>query len=114
LCKKSIRTSPDETNAGLAAWSSGIVSTCHPGLPDFFLVQNTKMGNVYQNIIKYAKWLQKIPNGRTIYQMAIKLTNNFHRKPLQNLPKLGFLFEKITSGNPAATEETREYTYSVS
>jgi hypothetical protein len=29
-----------------------------------------------------------MPNGYEIYQMAIKYTNIFHRKTLQNLPKL--------------------------
>jgi hypothetical protein len=32
--------------------------------------------------------------------MGIKYTNIFHLKILQNLPKLGFLFENIPSGNP--------------
>jgi hypothetical protein len=32
-----------------------------------------------------------IPNGHTIYQMAIKYTIIFHSKALQNLPILGFL-----------------------
>jgi hypothetical protein len=33
--------------------------------------------------------------------MAIKFTNIFHCKTLQNFPKLGFLFSKYASGNPA-------------
>jgi hypothetical protein len=32
--------------------------------------------------------------------MAIKYTNIFHCKTLQNLPKFGFLFENRASGNP--------------
>jgi hypothetical protein len=36
-----------------------------------------------------------------IEQTAIKFTNIFHCKTLQNLPKLGFLFENIPSGSPA-------------
>jgi hypothetical protein len=34
-----------------------------------------------------------------IDQMAIKYTKIFHCKTLQNLPKLGFLFENTPSGN---------------
>jgi hypothetical protein len=40
---------------------------------------------------KYTKWPHNIPNGRKIYQMAIKYTNIFYGKTLQNLTKLGFL-----------------------
>jgi hypothetical protein len=32
--------------------------------------------------------------------MVIKFTNIFHSKAIQNLPKLGFLFENNPSGNP--------------
>jgi hypothetical protein len=32
----------------------------------------------------------KLPNDRKIDQIAIKYTNIFHHKTLQNLPKLGF------------------------
>jgi hypothetical protein len=32
--------------------------------------------------------------------MAMKYTNLFHSKALQNLPELGFWFENIPSGNP--------------
>jgi hypothetical protein len=42
-----------------------------------------------------------MPNGRKVDQMAIKYTNIYHCKTLQNLPKLGFWFEKKPSGNPA-------------
>jgi hypothetical protein len=43
----------------------------------------------------------KIPNGRKIDQMAIKYSNIFYCKTLQNLPKIGIvLFENIPSGNP--------------
>jgi hypothetical protein len=47
----------------------------------------------------------KLPNGHKINQMAqyfpvaIKYTNLFQFKALQKLPKLGFLFENIPSGN---------------
>jgi hypothetical protein len=47
---------------------------------------------IYQMITKYIKWLQNIPNGRNIDQLAIKYTNIFHCKTLQNLPKMGFWF----------------------
>jgi hypothetical protein len=33
--------------------------------------------------------------------MAIKFTNIFHCKTLQNLPKMGLWIENIPSGNPA-------------
>jgi hypothetical protein len=48
----------------------------------------------YQNGKKYTKWpqnLQNIPKDCKIDPMAIKYTNIFHCKTLQNLPKLGFL-----------------------
>jgi hypothetical protein len=46
-------------------------------------------------------------NGK-IYQMAKKYTNIFHRKILQNLPKLGFFgFENIPSDNPGFKEKQK-------
>jgi hypothetical protein len=61
------------------------------GLPDLF-------GSKYQNGKKYIpnenqiyQTATKIPNGRKIDQTAIKYTNIFNCKILQNLPKLGFL-----------------------
>jgi hypothetical protein len=48
----------------------------------------------------YTKWPQHLPNIRNLNQMALKYTNIFHCKALQNLPKLGFLFENMPSGNP--------------
>jgi hypothetical protein len=42
----------------------------------------------------------KYGNGRKMYQMDIKYTNIFLCKILQNVPKFGFLFENIPSGNP--------------
>jgi hypothetical protein len=61
-------------------------------LARFFLVQHTKMG---KNTLK---WPQDSPNGHKVIwngskidRMAKTLTNNFHWKTLQNLPKLGFL-----------------------
>jgi hypothetical protein len=48
---------------------------------------------------KYTKWLQNIPNGRKMYQKAIKYTNNFHSKPSKIYPNW---YENIASGNPAS------------
>jgi hypothetical protein len=42
----------------------------------------------------------KLENDHKIYQMAIEYTKLFRFKALQNLPKLGFWFENIPSGNP--------------
>jgi hypothetical protein len=47
------------------------------GLPEFFLVRT------YQNE-------KNIPNDHEYFQMAVKYTNIFHFKALQNMPKLGF------------------------
>jgi hypothetical protein len=41
-----------------------------------------------------------VPNGRKIDQIAIKFTNIFYCKTLQNLPKLGFLVRKETIWQP--------------
>jgi hypothetical protein len=40
-------------------------------------------------------------DAKYVDQMVIKYTKIFHSKTLQNLPKLGFLFENKPSGNPA-------------
>jgi hypothetical protein len=40
--------------------------------------------------------------------VLIKYTNIFHCKTLQNLPKVGFLFENKSSGNPERNN-TRTY-----
>jgi hypothetical protein len=50
----------------------------------FLSVQNTKTGKIYQMTLKYTKWPQKMPNGHKIDQTAIKCTNFFHCKTLQN------------------------------
>jgi hypothetical protein len=63
----------------------------------------------YQMATKYTKWPQNIPNGHKIYQMAtkytkwhkigqmaIKYTNTFNTKTLQNLPKSGFFGLKLS------------------
>jgi hypothetical protein len=55
------------------------------------------LGTTDQNGKNIPKWTQnipnahKIPNGIRIDQMALKCTNIFDFKTLQNLPKLGFL-----------------------
>jgi hypothetical protein len=59
------------------------------------------LDTIYQNGGKqHYQMAIKIPNDRKIFQMAIKYTNIFHSKILQNLPKSVFLFENKPSGNP--------------
>jgi hypothetical protein len=55
-----------------------------PGLPDFSWYNIPKTGIPTD-----------LPNVHKTYQMAIKYTNIFHFKILQNLPKLGFLVLEI-------------------
>jgi hypothetical protein len=69
-------------------------------LPDFSRSKHTKAG-------KYTKWMQTIPNGLKLYQMAEKIfrmiiTYNhiLNSKDLQNLPKLEFLVWKQTIWQP--------------
>jgi hypothetical protein len=58
--------------------------------------------------IKYSKIPYGIPDSREIDQMAIKYTNIFRCKALQNLPKLRFFgLKNIPSGNPAVEEEEK-------
>jgi hypothetical protein len=73
----------------------------------FYLVQHAKTEKLYQITIKYTKWPQIYTEwpqigiyqmatnvyqmATNIYQTAVKYTNVFHCKTLQNLPKLGFL-----------------------
>jgi hypothetical protein len=59
-----------------------------------------KSGNPDQNRKKYTKWPQTRPNGRKVDQTAIKHTDIFHYKSLQNLPKLGFLVLKYAIWRP--------------
>jgi hypothetical protein len=42
----------------------------------------------------------KRPNGRKIDQITIKYRWQHITRPSKNLPKLGFLFENMPSGNP--------------
>jgi hypothetical protein len=44
-----------------------------------------------------------MPDGYKVDQMAIKYTNIFHRKTLQNLPDWCFWLENKPSGNPDGT-----------
>jgi hypothetical protein len=61
------------------------------GLPDLSWYNIPKRGKLYQMTIKYTKWPHNTPNDHKMDQMAIKHTNIFRFKLLQNLPKLGFL-----------------------
>jgi hypothetical protein len=58
------------------------------------------MVKIYRITTNYTKWSQVIPNGRKIFQMVIKYPNIFLSNALQNLPKVGYLGRKKTSGNP--------------
>jgi hypothetical protein len=49
-----------------------------------------------------------MPNGRKIDQTSVKYTNVFHCKTLQNIPKLGFLFENKPSGNPGCDKASKK------
>jgi hypothetical protein len=62
---------------------------------------------MYQIIARYTEWPQNIPDGRKIDQMAIKYTNNFHCKALQNLPKLGFVVCHLATLLPATLNRNR-------
>jgi hypothetical protein len=61
----------------------------------FFLAKHTKKGKY-----TYTKWPQNVPNGLTIFQMAIKYTNIFHSKALQCKPKSVFFVWKYTIWQP--------------
>jgi hypothetical protein len=52
------------------------------------------------NNLKMARWPQRTPNDSKIDQMAIKYTNIFHCKTLQNWPKLLFLVWKYAIWQP--------------
>jgi hypothetical protein len=52
---------------------------------------------------KYTKWPQNIPNGRKIYQMAIKYAPySIIARPSKIYPNWEFWFETIPPGNPAS------------
>jgi hypothetical protein len=63
-------------------------------LPDFFAIQISKR-------------VEKIPNGRKIFQMAVKYTNIANSKALQNYPYWNFWYDNIQSGNPALDQAAR-------
>jgi hypothetical protein len=62
------------------------------------LLQHTKTVKMYQNDHKI--YQMAITYGSKIDQINTIFSNIFHCKTLQNLPKLGFLFENIPCGNP--------------
>jgi hypothetical protein len=57
------------------------------------LAQYAKTGKIYQISAK-------VRNYHKICQMAIKYTTIFHSKAHEKLPKVGFGFENMPSGNP--------------
>jgi hypothetical protein len=65
-------------------------------------------GTIYQNgenipnLPQLCQMYWNIPNGREIFQMAIKYTNFFHFKALQNVPKLEFWVWKYTIWQPCS------------
>jgi hypothetical protein len=64
-----------------------------PGLPDFSWHNTPKRWKMYQIAIK-------LSNAIEIYQMAVKYSDLFHSKTLQNLPNFGFLVWKYTIWQP--------------
>jgi hypothetical protein len=52
---------------------------------------------LYQMVINNTKRPYIISNGHKLYQTAVKFTNIFHYKALQNIPKLGFFGLKINN-----------------
>jgi hypothetical protein len=48
------------------------------------------------------KWPQKLPNGRTIDQMAINIPTSSIERPYKIYPDGNFWFENKKSGNPAS------------
>jgi hypothetical protein len=57
----------------------------------YFVTQYTRTLENIQKDHFVTKTPCNIPNGHYIFQTAIKYTNIFHFKALQNLPKFGFL-----------------------
>jgi hypothetical protein len=60
-----------------------------PGLPDLSSYNIPKRGKIYQMTTKCNKMPLNLPICIKTYQIAIKYTNIFHYKTLQNLPKNG-------------------------
>jgi hypothetical protein len=72
----------------------------------FFLTPYTKTGKNIPNYHNITKWQKTVPNRRKIFQLAIKYTNIFHSKALQNLfAQIGIFVLKNTTWQPWATEE---------
>jgi hypothetical protein len=67
--------------AHFLAFITFYICTCQTGLPDFSWYSIPKWGKY---TIKYTKWPQHLLNGHKIDQMAIKYTNIFHCKTIQN------------------------------
>jgi hypothetical protein len=73
------------------------------GLPDFSWHKRPKREKIYQVTKKLPNGHKvPIPNGRKIFQKAIKYTDIFHTKALQIQypPYWDFWYENTPSGNP--------------
>jgi hypothetical protein len=79
----------------------------------FFNVQYTKTEKIYPLIIIYPKATKYVPHSRKIDQMAIKCSNIFHCKTLQNLPELGFFGLKICHLATLCVNQKRESFFSL-
>jgi hypothetical protein len=66
----------------------------------FFLVHDTKTGNIVPNKHKMYQMVIKIPNVCKIFQMAIKCTTFSNLRPSKIYPNWYFWFETKPSGNP--------------
>jgi hypothetical protein len=70
-------------------------TTSRPGLPDFSRSKHTKTVKVYQMTTHYTKRPYIIPKDHPLHQTALRYTNIFHSKSLQNIPKFGIFGLKI-------------------
>jgi hypothetical protein len=113
VTRRSVKTSHQEVSRRVIPFEEECGQASRPRVARFFLIQFTKT----------EKNLPNYPNGHKIYQMAVicmyvlqmavittfqmalKYSNTFYLKALQNLPKLGFFGLKIyiPSGNPEPT-----------
>jgi hypothetical protein len=64
------------------------------GVARFFLTQYTKTKENIPNYHFVTKRPQNIPNDRKTFQMKLRYASIFYSKPIQNLPKMGFLVRK--------------------
>jgi hypothetical protein len=68
-----------------------------------YIPNNHEVTYVYnkwpQNYLHIYQMTTKLPNSLKIYQTAVKYSNIFHSKALQNMHKWDFGFENIPSGN---------------